>query len=42
VAAVLGYRAFDYWMPIVPGPLAYVRLPRTVREWDDSEITQSM
>jgi uncharacterized protein (TIRG00374 family) len=42
VAAVLGYRAFEYWLPIVPGVLAYVRLLRTVREWDDSEITQSM
>jgi uncharacterized protein (TIRG00374 family) len=42
VAAVLGYRAFEYWLPIIPGALAYVRLPRTVREWDDSEITQSM
>jgi putative heme transporter len=42
VAAVLGYRAFEYWLPIVPGVLAYVRLLRTVREWDDSEITQSV
>jgi uncharacterized membrane protein YbhN (UPF0104 family) len=42
VAAVLGYPAFVYWLPIVPGVLAYVRLLRTVREWDDSEITQSM
>jgi putative heme transporter len=42
VAAVLGYRAFEYWLPIVLGVLAYVRLLRTVREWDDSEITQSV
>ena len=42
VAAVLGYRAFEYWLPVVPGVLAYVRLLRTVGEWDDSEITQSM
>jgi uncharacterized membrane protein YbhN (UPF0104 family) len=42
VAAVLGYRAFEYWLPILPGALAYVRLLRTVRKWDDSEITQSM
>jgi uncharacterized protein (TIRG00374 family) len=40
VAAVLGCRAFEYWLPIVPGVLAYVPLLRTVREWDDSEITQ--
>ena len=42
VAAVLGYRAFEYWLPVVPGVLAYVRLLRAVGEWDDSEITQSM
>jgi len=42
VAAVLEYGPFEYWLPIVPGLLAYVRLLRTVREWDDSEITQSM
>ena len=42
MAAVLGYRAFEYWLPVVPGVLAYVRLLRAVGEWDDSEITQSM
>jgi uncharacterized protein (TIRG00374 family) len=42
VAAVLGYRAFQYWMPIIPGALAYLRLARTVRDWDDDEITQSV
>jgi putative heme transporter len=42
VAGVLGYRTFEYWLPIIPGLLAYVRLHRTVRAWDDSEITQSM
>jgi hypothetical protein len=26
VAAVLGFRALEYWLPIVPGLLAYVRL----------------
>jgi uncharacterized membrane protein YbhN (UPF0104 family) len=34
VAAVLGYRACQYWLPIVPGVLAYLRLLRTVRSWD--------
>ena len=38
VAAVLGYRTFEYW----PGLLAYVRLRRTVRDWDDGEITQTV
>jgi uncharacterized protein (TIRG00374 family) len=34
VAVVLSYRAFAYWLPIVPGALAYMRLLRTVRDWD--------
>jgi uncharacterized membrane protein YbhN (UPF0104 family) len=34
VAAVLGYRAFEYWLPIIPGVLAYLRLMRTVRGWE--------
>jgi uncharacterized membrane protein YbhN (UPF0104 family) len=37
VAAVLGYRAFQYWLPIIPGVLAYVRLLRRVKSWDTSE-----
>lgn len=36
VAAVLGYRAFQYWLPIVPGVISYLRLLRTVRSWDAS------
>lgn len=36
VAAVLAYRACQYWLPIVPGVLAYLRLLRTVRSWDAS------
>jgi uncharacterized protein (TIRG00374 family) len=42
VAAVLGYRAFEYWGPIVPGVLSYGRLRRTVKDWEQSEITQSV
>ncbi len=34
VAAVLSYRAFAYWLPIIPGALAYLRLLRTVRAWE--------
>ena len=42
MAAVLGYRAFEYWLPSLPGVLASLRLLRTVRDWGESEITQSM
>jgi uncharacterized membrane protein YbhN (UPF0104 family) len=34
VTAVLGYRAFEYWLPIIPGVLAYLQLVRTVRGWE--------
>jgi uncharacterized membrane protein YbhN (UPF0104 family) len=33
--AVLGYRAFQDWLPIIPGVLAYLRLLRTVRGSDE-------
>ena len=31
--AVLGYRGFVFWLPIVPGALAYLGLRRTVARW---------
>jgi putative heme transporter len=34
VAAVLSYRAFAYWMPLIPGVLSYVRLLRTASDWE--------
>jgi uncharacterized membrane protein YbhN (UPF0104 family) len=34
VVSVLTYRAFAFWLPTVPGLLAYIGLRRTVREWD--------
>jgi uncharacterized membrane protein YbhN (UPF0104 family) len=36
VVAVLTYRAFAFWLPTVPGLLAYLGLRRTVREWESS------
>jgi uncharacterized membrane protein YbhN (UPF0104 family) len=32
--AVLGYRGFVFWLPIVPGALAYLTLRRTVSRWE--------
>jgi putative heme transporter len=29
VLAVLGYRTISYWLPTVPGAIAYVRLRRS-------------
>ena len=34
VAAVLAYRACQYWLPIIPGAFAYLRLLRTAKRWD--------
>jgi uncharacterized protein (TIRG00374 family) len=31
--AVLAYRAFAFWLPTVPGALAYLQLRRTVANW---------
>jgi uncharacterized membrane protein YbhN (UPF0104 family) len=33
VLAVLAYRTISYWLPTVPGAIAYLRLRRTVAEW---------
>jgi uncharacterized membrane protein YbhN (UPF0104 family) len=33
VVAVLSYRAFAFWLPTLPGAIAYVQLRHTVEEW---------
>jgi uncharacterized protein (TIRG00374 family) len=33
VVAVLVYRAFTFWLPLVPGVIAYFRLRRTIETW---------
>jgi uncharacterized membrane protein YbhN (UPF0104 family) len=32
--AVLGYRGFVFWLPIIPGAIAYLTLRRTVARWE--------
>ena len=34
VVAVLSYRAFAFWLPTLPGAIAYVQLRRTVEVWE--------
>ena len=36
IVAVLVYRAFAFWMPTLPGAVAYLQLRRTVRGWRDA------
>jgi hypothetical protein len=33
VLAVLAYRTISYWLPTLPGVIAYVRLRGTVSAW---------
>lgn len=33
IVAVLAYRAFSFWLPTLPGAIAYVQLRRTVQRW---------
>ncbi|MEA2171689.1 MAG: putative heme transporter [Solirubrobacteraceae bacterium] len=37
LVAVLAYSAFAYWLPTIPGFLAYLRLTRVVKTWSPSE-----
>ncbi len=37
VVAVLAYRAFAFWLPTLPGAVAYFQLRRTVQRWRSSE-----
>jgi uncharacterized membrane protein YbhN (UPF0104 family) len=33
VVAVLVYRAFTFWLPMIPGVIAYFQLRKTVEQW---------
>ena len=37
VVAVLAYRAFSFWLPTLPGAVAYFQLRRTVSRWREAE-----
>jgi uncharacterized protein (TIRG00374 family) len=37
VVAVLAYRAFSFWLPTLPGAVAYLQLRRTVHRWQARE-----
>jgi uncharacterized protein (TIRG00374 family) len=37
VVAVLAYRAFSFWLPTLPGAIAYLQLRRTVHQWQSPE-----
>jgi hypothetical protein len=37
--AVLAYRGFAFWLPIVPGAIAFLTLRRTVAGWEAEDGT---
>lgn len=39
VVAVLAYRAFAFWLPTLPGAVAYLQLRRTVQRWSAEQPT---
>ncbi len=38
--AVLTYRAFAFWLPTVPGAIAYLQLRRTVAGWAEERRSE--
>jgi uncharacterized protein (TIRG00374 family) len=36
VVSVLAYRAFAFWLPTIPGAIAYIQLRRTVARWKEA------
>jgi len=36
--AVLSYRAFSFWLPTIPGAIAYVQLRGTVKRWRAQDV----
>jgi uncharacterized protein (TIRG00374 family) len=38
VVAVLAYRAFAFWLPTIPGAVAYLQLRRTVNRWREERL----
>jgi uncharacterized protein (TIRG00374 family) len=41
VVAVLAYRAFSFWLPTIPGGIAYFQLRKTVRRWEEEDDAQA-
>lgn len=37
IVAVLAYRAFAFWLPTIPGGVAYLQLRKTVQRWRRAE-----
>jgi hypothetical protein len=42
VLAVLSYRAISFWLPTIPGAVAYFQLRRTVARWREAQSAGSI
>jgi uncharacterized protein (TIRG00374 family) len=38
VAAVLAYRLYAFWLPTIPGAIAYLQLRRRLRSWREPAL----
>jgi putative heme transporter len=38
VVSVLAYRVFSFWLPTLPGAIAYLQLRRTVQRWQEEPV----
>jgi putative heme transporter len=41
VVSVLAYRAFSFWLPTLPGAVAYLQLRRTVHRWQEELVPEA-
>ena len=42
VLAVLAYRTISYWLPTLPGAIAYLRLRHTVADWRSDQLASGL
>ena len=42
VPAVLAYRIFTFWLPTIPGAIAYFQLRRTVARWREERRAREL
>lgn len=42
VAAVLAYRLFAFWLPTIPGAIAFIQLRRTLTAWSQPAATPAL
>jgi uncharacterized protein (TIRG00374 family) len=41
IVSVLTYRAFAFWLPTIPGAIAYLQLRKTVQRWREERLAEA-